>query len=166
MGDAVRQGMTVLVPFTARHVDTLAGAPPDAEWVYVGETAHSYWECLSEYWERGEDLVIIEHDVVCRPDVSQAFASCLEPWCIFPYDNHDAAEAEAWRNMLGCTRFRRELVRAVPDAVSSIEPQHRDYHNVCDGIGNHLRAHGATHHWHSPAVVHHRMAIGHLAIRG
>jgi hypothetical protein len=159
--------MTVLVPFTARHIDTLAGAPPEAEWVYVGETAHSYWECLSEYWERGDDLTIIEHDVQARPDIFASFADCPHPWCLFPYDNHDRSDSEAWRNALGCTRFRGELVRAIPDAVTSIPEQHRDWHNLCDGIGSNLRAAGFTHHWHWDLPVrHHRMQLGHLAIGG
>src|SRR5450631_3934552 len=163
MGDAL---LSILIPFTARHPDTLAGAPAGAEWVDVSDGPHEYWRVLCAFWARGEDLTIIEHDVVCRPDITEAFASCPEPWCAFPYSNHDDSEAEAWRNMLGCTRFRRELVRAVPDAVSSIPEQHRDWHNVCDGIGNHVRDAKFWHHWHLPPAVHHRMALGHLSIGG
>lgn len=64
---------------------------------------------------------------------------------------------EAWRNELGCTRFRAELIAAVPDAVSSIPTDGWDWHNLCDGLGGNLRRAGFSHHWHFPPVRHHRM---------
>ena len=158
--------MSVLICYTAKHPDTLAGAPPDAEWRYVGEDPHDYWRALAEFWERGGDLTIIEHDVICRPDVLAGFLDCGEPWCLHAYHNHDEAEAESWRNALGATRFRSALVRAVPDTVSRIEPQHRDWRNLCDAIGNHLREQGYWHHFHTPPVVHHQMRLAHLEVGG
>ena len=160
----------IVIPYTARHADTIAGAPDTAEWVYVGEDPTDYWRVLCDYWERavhsGEDLMTLEHDVVCRPDVLSGFAACPEPWCLHAYHNHDPGEAEAWRNALGCTRFRRELIRALPDALSRIEPQHRDWRNLCDSIGDYLRECGYTHHFHTPPVVHHQMRLAHLGIGG
>jgi hypothetical protein len=74
---------------------------------------------------------------------------------------------EAWANMLGCTRFRKELIAAAPDAVSSIPLEQRDWHNLCDSIAGNkvagvpaplrphsVRAAGYTHHWHLPPVRH------------
>lgn len=155
--------MKVVVPFTARHLDTLAGAPDNAEWHYVGNDDQAYWRVLCEVWNNGEDLVIIEHDVVCRPDVIEAFDECLEPWCLNKYHDmcHDAC-SEAWRNALGCTRFRARLQAAVPDAVLSIEERHRHWTVVCDGLGANLRAARYTHHWHG-TVHHHHMDISHLS---
>ena len=63
---------------------------------------------------------------------------------------------ESWRNALGCTRYRKELIAAVPDALLSIPADNWDWHNVCDGLGNNLRAAGYSHHWHEPWVSHHR----------
>jgi hypothetical protein len=154
----------ILVPFTCRHLDTIAGVPEDAEWRYVGDSPTDYWRLLCEVWERGEDVTIVEHDVVGRPDVFAAFDACPNPWCVYPYAGQCHWECmEAWRNELGCTRFSAKLIHANPAAVSSIEESHRDWHNLCDGIGDNLRAAGWTHHWHFPAVVHHKMALGHLA---
>jgi hypothetical protein len=68
---------------------------------------------------------------------------------------------ENWRNELGCTRFRAELIQAVPDALEGTPlgnnglPITWDWKNLCDGLGNNLRAAGATHHWHYPAAEHH-----------
>ena len=166
MGAQVPQAVSVLIAYTAKHPLTIAGAPPDAEWIYVGEDFQDYWRVLASFWARGDDLTVIEHDVVCRPDVVEGFASCPEPWCLHRYSNHDPGDSEAWRNALGCTRFRRELVRRVPAAVSSIPEQHRDWHNVCDGIGTKLRGAGFNHHWHEPSVLHHVMSLEGLEIGG
>jgi hypothetical protein len=153
----------ILVPYTARHLSTITGVPDDAEWRYVGDSPTDYWRLLCEVWERGEDVIIIEHDIQARPDVFAGFTACPNPWCLHPYSNHDRSDSEAWKNALGCTRFRRELISAVPDAVSSIQDPHRDWHNLCDGIGWNLREAAYTHHWHWASVWHHRMQLGHLA---
>jgi hypothetical protein len=146
------------VPFTAVHPETVAGAPFDAVWVDVSSSPDAYFGALYGWWDRGEDFAILEHDVVSRLDVIEAFETCPEPWCVFGYDDmcHPACQ-EAWRNQLGCTRFRSELIAAVPDAVSSIGPGERDWHNLCDRLGERLRAAGYSHHWHYPPVGHHHM---------
>ncbi len=146
----------------------VAGAPDGAEWVDVSADDDAYWRVMCEWWERGESFAVVEHDVVCRPDVVEQFNSCPEPWCVFGYTPicHQAC-LEAWANMLGCTRFSAELIATCPDAVSSIPPEQRDWHNLCDSIAGDkvggmpaplrprsVRATGFTHHWHSPAVHH------------
>lgn len=164
-GDAVPEPSTLVAPFTfyiphtARHPETVAAAPSNAIWVDVGQSPIAYFAALLNWWSKAETFVVLEHDVVCRPDVLESFAGCSEPWCLYNYapectcGNPDCREA--WRNALGCTRFRSELMEAVPDAMSSIPPDNWDWHNVCDGLGNNLRAAGFTHHWHEPAVYHH-----------
>jgi hypothetical protein len=75
---------------------------------------------------------------------------------------------EAWANMLGCTRFRAEVMEACPDALTSIPRELRDWHNLCDHLAGDktngapsplrpksIRAAGFTHHWHRPEVGHH-----------
>lgn len=163
--------MRTLVPYASIHADTQAGAPKDAVWVDVSGDDHAYWRCLSDWWAQGETFLVIEHDVVCRPDVIDAFENCPEPWCAFPYDDMCHWECmEAWANTLGCTRFDASLMRAVPDALSSIPEEQRDWHNLCDSIAgdkvggmpaplrpHSLREAGFTHHWHFPAIYHHHM---------
>lgn len=144
----------VLIPYTVINESTKQAAPVDAEWADVSATDHDYWRLLCDLWEPSYDLKICEQDVVWRPDIDETFDACPEPWCAFPYDNHSPQDAEAWANMLGCTRFRKELMAAVPDALKSVEERFRDWHYLCDGIGKNLRAAGYTHHWHAPAVVH------------
>lgn len=145
------------VPYTYVHPLTVQAAPKGAVWVDVSASDNAYYTALRDIWEQRESFAVLEHDVVCRPDVVDAFEECPEPWCIYGYSNicHPGC-MEAWRNALGCTRFRAEILEAVPDAVSSIAPEAWDWHNLCDGIGNNLRAAGFTHHWHEPWVHHHQ----------
>lgn len=154
----------IAVPYTARHPYTLRSAPEDAEWHYVGADGDAYWRLLVELWARGEEIRLIEHDVICRPDVIRAFDACDRDWCAFPYHDHDEAAREAWRNMLGCTRFSARLVRALPNAVSSIPEERREWHYLCDGLGANLRAAGHSQHWHFPEVFHHHMNLRDLPL--
>ena len=142
------------VPYTAVHPLTAAGAPRDAVWVNVASSPNSYYGALARIWARGETFAILEHDVICRPDVIDAFESCPEPWCCFGYhDVHD----ELFGDMLGCTRFRAEVLETVPDALSSLPEEGWDWHCVCDGLGRNIRTAGFTHHLHRPPVVHHHL---------
>ena len=145
----------VYYPHTAVLPEIAEAAPVNATWVNVAASPLSYWAAMASWWERGETFAVVEHDVVARPDVFTSFEDCPEPWCLYGYGNmcHPACQ-EAWRNQLGCTRFRAEIIAAVPDAVLGMEPHLRDWHNMCDGVGNALRAAGYTHHWHYPAIEH------------
>jgi hypothetical protein len=146
------------VPYTAVHPLTVAGAPRDAVWVNVAHSDASYYAALLDIWAQGETFALLEHDVVCRPDVVQAFEECPEPWCAYGYgDICHWSCMDAWRNVLGCTRFRRELVQAVPDALSRVPDDRWDWHTVCDRLGDSLREAGFTHHWHWPPVEHHHL---------
>lgn len=143
------------IPYTKVWEATAEAAPEDAVWVDVSASPDAYFGALYAIWDRAESFALIEHDIICRPDVVEAFESCPEPWCVFGYDDICCPGCmEAWRNELGCTRFREELMLAVPDAVSAIPRDGWDWHNLCDGLGNRLRAEGFTHHWHYPAVGH------------
>jgi hypothetical protein len=127
-------------------------------WVDVSSSDLAYYGALYDMWLRGETFAILEHDVVCRPDVIEQFEECPEPWCAFGYaDICHPRCMDAWANALGCVRFRKELVSEVPDALSAIPRDGWDWHNLCDGLGANLRAQNFTHHWHWPPVEHHHM---------
>lgn len=146
----------VHIPFTRIDARTASAAPSWAQWTNVSGSPIAYYAALTDWWATGETFAVLEHDVQCRPDVITAFDECPEPWCVFGYADMCHPECmEAWRNLLGCTRFRAELIAAVPDALSSIPADNWDWHNVCDGLGANLRAAGYTHHWHAPSVEHH-----------
>lgn len=163
------------VPYTKRVVETIEAAPPGTIFIDVSGGVTAYWEALCDIWAKGETFAIIEHDVICRPDVVEQFDACPEPWCLFGYTPICHPECqEAWRNQLGLTRFRSELMAAVPDALTSIPDEvayrqrRRDWHNLCDELAGDkiagvdqltlrpgsLRAAGYSHHWHFPPVRH------------
>lgn len=146
------------VPYTAVHHATATAAPSDAVWIDVSSSPIAYYAALLAIWERGESFAVLEHDVVCRPDIIEEFEQCPEPWCLYGYSDwcHEACR-EGWRNALGCTRFRAELIQTVPDALSGIPAGNWDWHNVCDGLGENLRAANFKHHWHGPPAEHHRL---------
>ena len=143
------------VPYTQLHPRTVEAAPVDAIWADVSSGPNAYFHLLNQIWAAGQTFALLEHDVVCRPDIINEFETCPEPWCMYIYSDLCCPGCrEAWRNHIGCTRFRAELMQAVPDAVASIPEGERDWHNLCDGVGNHLRAAGYSHHWHEPPVLH------------
>lgn len=156
-----------LIAHTAIHPQTANSAPSNATWVDVSFSPHAYYAALLWQWAKGETFMVLEHDVVCRPDVIASFDECPEPWCLYPYAPEcpcgNPQCREAWANALGCTRYRKELIEDVPDALTAIPRDMPDglpcweWHNVCDGLGAQLRAAGYTHHWHEPAVEHHRL---------
>lgn len=157
-------GLQFYCAYTSVDPRTVAGSPPGTVWVNVSQSPLAYWGALRSWWAKGNDFATFEHDVILRPDVVEAFDSCSEPWCVFGYaDICHPHCMEAWRNELGCTRFRAELMAEVPGALDGVPignnglpvPAGWDWHNACDGLGNHLREAGYTHHWHYPAVEHH-----------
>lgn len=151
-------GRPVLVPYTVRHPATVKGvAGQHATWVDVSGSPVDYWRLLCDWWVP-EDLTIIEHDVEARPGIFERFGWCPEPWCYFRYSNHTDANAAAWHfGILGCTRFRRQLIAAVPDAVTGLDERWRDWHEMSTGLGMTLREAGYEPHVHEPPVDHHRM---------
>lgn len=154
----------------------MEGAPPGTEWHDVGHDNEDYWRLMCRVWgecaKSGYDLLILEHDVVCRPDIIEQFESCPDPWCLFGYDDFCHPEcAFAWKNAWGCTRFRHELIAKTPYAISSIPSGFRDWHNLCDHVAgdkmhgvdtidirpHSIRSYGFDEHWHMPPPVHHHM---------
>jgi hypothetical protein len=115
----------------------------------------TWWADAVQAAERGEpyDIGFLEHDVVPTPEHVREMEDCPEPWCLSEYGNtcHQACR-DGWRNALGFTRFRSELIYAVPDAVESMPDDLRPWSNMCDGIGGALRAVGWSHHWHAPIL--------------
>lgn len=150
-------------PFTAIHPLTVAGAPPGTVWTYVGASPLAYWAALCGWWEDavalGTGLAVFEHDVVCRPDIVEAFETSPDPWLSAGYqdvccqdpvgwsdENRARWEAigsppgwspclESWADLLGCTRYSAELIAAAPDAPHRIPADNRDWHYMCGGSG-------------------------------
>lgn len=87
--------------------------PCSVEYVNVGGSDTAYSELVCDLWAAGESFAIVEHDIVVRPDVLEAFATDPAPFIAYPYcwiTNVGVA--------LGCNRFSGEFVQAYPTAAA------------------------------------------------
>lgn len=108
-----------------------------------------YGRLIASLWLSLVDFVVVEHDIVIRQDVVDAFEDCPETYCAFPYP---------WTTnvgpALGCTRFRRRLLHDLPHAAqdaTSVGYRQYDYHLIRVELG---RKYGRAPHLHLPPVEH------------
>jgi hypothetical protein len=115
----------IVVPLTRLHPDTAAALAPFGQRVrYVDVSApNAYWELFRDLWRAGEDFILIEHDVVPRPQTIARFDRCRESWCSCSYLWHwkpayqwiKDREPRVLNADLGCARFRAEVMAAAPE---------------------------------------------------
>jgi len=142
-----------------RWPEAQAALPPDAERVYTGPGTHDYWHALAARWNTGQDLVVIEQDVIIHDQVIPQFAACPEPWCSFAYEVGPGQHCWWW---LGCTRFSAQLQAAVPLTVEQPGecltrtcgpwPCHRHMDVILQPIMRHLGQQQP--HQHEPDIRH------------
>ena len=121
------------------------------------EDDHEYGRTLELFWRSGEDVAVIEQDIVIGPHVVEGFHACESPYCAFPY---------AWSTCigpaLGCTRFRAAFARRYPDAMRDAratpsawgEPGHWKQLDVFLMRRILRDRHGEQPHVHLPPVAH------------
>lgn len=110
--------MRILCCWTAIRPETKAALEAHGhryERTYVDCSASEtrYHEELQRYWDTGEDWVNVEHDIVIDDWVLPAFEACPEPWCVAIYELAGGFVP----GVLGCVRFRAQLMAALPDAM-------------------------------------------------
>jgi hypothetical protein len=150
----------VVVPYTEKHPEVLAAlAGSDLQAFKVGDDDR-YWKLLKKLWTKGEDFIIVEHDIVIRPDTISGFDECPEPWCVAPYPFAHRLCAG-----LGCVRFRKELLRDFPEIMDEVDkrehprfPGKRNWRTLDSCIRELLWARGIERCWHDP--------VGHLGKHG
>ena len=76
------------------------------------DNPYAYWERLQAYWGQGDDLIVIEQDIVIDERVIPAFRDCRHDWCTFAYPLYDKGEWMFW--CLGCVRFSAEVQEKHP----------------------------------------------------
>ena len=136
----------------------LLGYAPGAELCDVSSDDYAYWRLVSDVWAAAQDTIFVEHDVIVRRDVIEAFESCPRDWCVFSYDYPLAAMGLAKDRRLfsplGCSRFRASVMEGWPDACGSRPVR---WWNTADrlGAGLLLRWKPAPRpHIHQPPVEH------------
>lgn len=142
--------MRVLAPYTydePAHVAALERFAPQAERVDVLGDGFCYAALLAQAWAAGEDLVVIEHDIVIHRSVLPGFEKCPKRWCAFPYSLR--AGGPVGVKSLGCVRFRGELLRDTQGVV-----QQWPWRQLDNQLLSALRRLGERPHTHYPAVDH------------
>jgi len=97
-------------PIAAEAVSKFA---PNAEW--IKNTHHqSYARNLTDRWNSGEDILVIEGDKEITSEVVPSLAACDEPWCTYGYYNYPKPYQRLITVGLGCTRYSAELQCQIP----------------------------------------------------
>jgi hypothetical protein len=118
----------VLVPFTALRAETIV-ALGNSNIAYelvarpITDDA-GYFHALDEAWtptpeHEVEPFIVVEHDIVVRPDTLHELLDCPEDWCAMPYPYLD--KPEAWG--MGCVKFTDRLICRNPWLFREIETQ-------------------------------------------
>jgi hypothetical protein len=90
--------------------DAVAALPfPGAHFIYTGGDELQYWREFRDRWNGINDLMVVEQDIVIRPEIITAFESCESQWCVYPYSGLTES--------LGCTRFRKEMQEKVQSST-------------------------------------------------
>jgi hypothetical protein len=100
-------------PLRPRVVEALAGW--DVAFVDVSGSDEAYWELLASMWAKAATFIVVEQDVVVRPDSLDELVECEHPWCSFqvPYVGRLYAG-------LSCAKFTAALIARYPDALERI----------------------------------------------
>lgn len=151
----------ILVPFAdpdawelravLRNLD-VQGLTYDA--VDCSASPEDYPNAVRERWATGEDLIIVEHDILPWPGAIDEMIACPFRLCGFGYVEHNALATS-----LGCTKIAHEAMRLVelPDRSRTQGPPYErpvtystldwDLYQTVESAGVRLDLHG-------PPVVH------------
>jgi hypothetical protein len=126
---------------------------------YVGGSDEAYWELLGDLWADRESFVVVEHDVILRPDTLDELADCPQAWCSFAVPYLDTEYAG-----LACAKFSDEIIAACPDALDRVGRMSNAAHppkfwcTVDAWLQVVLSSTSIPRHIHAPALGHYRPA--------
>ena len=104
-----------------------------------------YFNLVKELWEKGEQFIINEHDVIPWPGAIAQIDDCEHPWCTFWY----RSPAGWLNNGLGLVKFDPARLPNIFD-----EPfEKTNWSNLDRQIYHKLQVHGVDVHTHSPSVT-------------
>jgi hypothetical protein len=112
--------MQIIVPYATNPYLIGRGLRPEvralldgrAEFVDVGASNYEYWGLLERLWAERRGFCVVEQDNLPTEAALAGLEACVEPWCLCPYW-HGANGMLDYG--LGCTRFRAEVMVALPD---------------------------------------------------
>lgn len=129
------------------------------------EGNHGYWELLDSLWGRcGDDLVIVEQDIVVNPGSVAELVACPEHWCAFPYQYAGRGLTAG----LGCVKFSRRIqdrgdniMQRVGDMPGDRTHPRKHWCRLDIQIAQEVGAWHVSRHIHQPPVGH--LSNGHAA---
>lgn len=81
-----------------------------------------YWNALMNYWGRGEDLIIIEQDMMPLQMHIRDFLNCTHDFCTVPYQLRDGSlsvyEILEYQNFNGTTLPSKTIRKQMPSTES------------------------------------------------
>ncbi|HUX70787.1 MAG TPA: hypothetical protein VMV41_09780 [Cellulomonadaceae bacterium] len=112
--------MNIHVPYTNLRDDTKAALDLHAiarghtvTYVDVSGSESAMWEMWRDLWAQGDDIVVVEHDIVIHEEVLPRFEDCPNVWCANPYP-YAFGNSDPYHGT-GCVRFRAALTVEFPD---------------------------------------------------
>lgn len=147
----------VIVPYT-EIAPGVAEALATTGWLsdlYPMTSETSYWDLLDKLWSEGETFIIVEHDVIVRPDTLDQLNDCPFDACAFVIPYFWSPRAVS----LACTKFSSDLIARCPDLMRRVgemrDFQHPQKHwcRLDMWIQQSLPV---RIHPHEPAVTHYR----------
>lgn len=149
--------MTAVVPAAPGFLrdETRAWADRNAaDITWLDPDPESYWRLLAAEWATPGDLLIVEHDMLPAPGVTEAMTACLRPWCCSPY-----RIAHSWLDEgLGCVKLAARLKDRHPDLMARLGEvtgdglPARDWHRLDVRLARLLRDLGYAPHRHRRSV--------------
>lgn len=141
--------INVVVPYTDLHPlvpQLLAtyGYTPEYRKL-VGDDGY---QCLMrELWERGEDVMIVEQDILPWPGAIEELFACECFWGAYTYRTNGGMGVY---HMLGCTKITKRLMRQ----TEGVWDEWRHWSVIDQTLFFAARNRGIEPHHHRPAVIH------------
>ena len=121
-----------------------------ADVAWLDRDAEAYWRLLDREWHVPGDLLLVEHDILPAPGVTEAMEACPRPWCSSPY----RIEHTWLPDGLGCIRLAARLKERYPDLMARLGEMTgdglppKDWHRLDVRLSQLLRSLGYRPHLH------------------
>lgn len=139
----------VIVPYIEIHpLVKLVLDKEGAEYIKM-QDKESYWKLLCDIWARGEDVVIVEHDIIPWPGAIDELLGCPAEWCTFTYE---MKQGFGVHHAFGCAKLGSGLMSELPSVWQDV---HTTYWRTLDSqLCEYAQRNRIIPHPHRPAVTH------------
>ena len=150
----------VVCPFTAIKpgvAEALDATGIAWEAIDVSGSDSSYWELLDSLWTAGETFIVVEHDVIVRPDTLDYLRYCPQSdVCTYPIPYFWSPQAVG----MACNKFGSTFIARHPDlmaqAAEMSDEQHPPKHWCRQDQWIQTLIRPEVYHVHLPPLAHYR----------